>query len=79
MAKELGSSQKLADIYNHFGFDVGIIGNHEFNFGLSYLRETLDKLQFPILSANILQDGRPFTGHGVYYIERAGLKSVLSD
>ncbi|MEL0537381.1 bifunctional UDP-sugar hydrolase/5'-nucleotidase [Staphylococcus debuckii] len=74
LAKELGSSQKLADIYNHFGFDVGIIGNHEFNFGLSYLRETLDKLQFPILSANILQDGRPFTGHGVYYIERAGLK-----
>ncbi|MHD0398534.1 bifunctional metallophosphatase/5'-nucleotidase [Staphylococcus simulans] len=77
LAKELGSSKQLADIYNHFKFDVGIIGNHEFNFGLPYLKETLASLNYPVLSANILKNGQPFTGQGVHYIERGGLTIAI--
>lgn len=73
LAKELGSSKQLADIYNHFKFDAGIIGNHEFNFGLPYLNKTIESLNYPVLSANILKNNEPFTGHGVHYIERGGL------
>lgn len=73
LAKELGSAKQLAYIYNHFKFDAGVIGNHEFNFGMSYLNQTLEALNYPVLSANILKDGEPFTGHDVRYIERGGL------
>lgn len=74
LAKEQQSPNQLAEIYNQFGFDVGIVGNHEFNFGLSYLKSAIDALDYPVLSANILENDVPFTGQGVTYIERDGIK-----
>lgn len=73
LAKERESAEQLAAIYNQFVFDLGVIGNHEFNFGLNYLKDTLADLDYPVLSANILENGEPFTGHGVTYLQREGL------
>ena len=30
--------EALTAIPNHMGYDVGVLGNHEFNYGLSYLK-----------------------------------------
>ncbi|MDW6002816.1 bifunctional 2',3'-cyclic-nucleotide 2'-phosphodiesterase/3'-nucleotidase [Vibrio mangrovi] len=38
---------------NLLGYEVGNIGNHEFNYGLKYLRETLNDADFPYINANI--------------------------
>ncbi|WNJ96313.1 bifunctional 2',3'-cyclic-nucleotide 2'-phosphodiesterase/3'-nucleotidase [Vibrio ruber] len=38
---------------NLLGYEVGNIGNHEFNYGLGYLKETLNDANFPYINANI--------------------------
>ena len=65
---ELKSSRPLTDIYNRLGFSFGTIGNHEFNYGLSYLKDTIQRLDYPILCANIFENGKPFTGQGITYL-----------
>ena len=44
----------LGSALNELDFDVSIIGNHEFNYGLDYLNEYIDQINHPVLSANIL-------------------------
>lgn len=74
LISELSSSKPLTDIYNRLNFDFGTIGNHEFNYGFSYLKDTLNRLNHPVLCANILDNQNlPFTGNGVYYFEKGGL------
>ncbi|MFJ7728268.1 bifunctional 2',3'-cyclic-nucleotide 2'-phosphodiesterase/3'-nucleotidase [Neobacillus sp. NPDC097160] len=41
---------------NHLKYDAGIVGNHEFNYGLDYLNDVLGEVQFPIVNANIYKD-----------------------
>ena len=55
------SSKPLTDIYNRIGFDFGTLGNHEFNYGLNYLTQSINRLNYPILCANILKDNKPLT------------------
>lgn len=38
---------------NQLGYDVGNIGNHEFNYGLNFLKETLNDANFPYVNANV--------------------------
>lgn len=38
---------------NTMGYDVGNVGNHEFNFGLEYLNKALAGAKYPILNANV--------------------------
>ena len=71
---QLHSSKYLSDIYNEIGFDFAVIGNHEFNYGLPYLYETLKSFNFPVLSANIFKHNKPFTGHDVIYIDKNDTK-----
>ena len=74
LVSELRSSKPLTTIYNRLNFDLGTIGNHEFNYGLPYLIDTLQNLNHPVLCANILDSKQqPFTGEGVHYFEKEGL------
>ncbi|WP_148347747.1 bifunctional 2',3'-cyclic-nucleotide 2'-phosphodiesterase/3'-nucleotidase [Bacillus rubiinfantis] len=41
---------------NYLDYDGGIVGNHEFNYGLDYLDKVLKKVDFPIVNANIYKD-----------------------
>ena len=41
---------------NYLKYDAGIVGNHEFNYGLDYLKDVQEEVQFPIVNANIYQD-----------------------
>ncbi len=38
---------------NQMNYDVGNIGNHEFNYGLNFLKTTLTGANFPYISANV--------------------------
>ncbi len=40
-------------VMNHIGYDAANIGNHEFNFGLSFLRRSLQGANFPYVNANV--------------------------
>ncbi|NOH70618.1 bifunctional 2',3'-cyclic-nucleotide 2'-phosphodiesterase/3'-nucleotidase [Vibrio pectenicida] len=38
---------------NLLDYDVGNIGNHEFNYGLDFLKETINDADFPYINANV--------------------------
>ncbi|WP_332238208.1 bifunctional metallophosphatase/5'-nucleotidase [Sporolactobacillus sp. KGMB 08714] len=49
---------------NRLGYDCAVFGNHEFDFGIGLLAETVRNSAFPWLAANILdrKTGKPFFG-----------------
>lgn len=44
----------LIEAFNQLGYDAGTLGNHEFNFGLPYLMESLGAARFPFVCANLV-------------------------
>lgn len=58
--KEKQNARTLIEGLNLLGVDAGVIGNHEFNYGLDYLNTAISAANYPVLSANILKDsGEP--------------------
>ena len=59
---------------NAMQYDAAAIGNHEFNYGLPYLRSTVAQARFPFLSANAYDaaGARAFPAWRV--VERAGVR-----
>lgn len=55
IAGHLGPDQihPMIAAFNLLDYDAMTLGNHEFDYGLRFLRETLSKADFPIVSANI--------------------------
>ena len=56
----------MIDALNLLQYDAMTLGNHEFDYGVDFLRDTLSKADFPVVSANVTcRDGRalavPFT------------------
>lgn len=43
----------MVDIMNQVGFDVGVLGNHEFDFGTTVLKDRIEQSQFPWILANV--------------------------
>ena len=43
----------IIDIMNQVGFDVGVLGNHEFDFGTTILQDRVEQSDFPWILANI--------------------------
>ena len=39
---------------NQLGYDVGNLGNHEFNYGLDFLEEATNDANFPYINANVI-------------------------
>lgn len=68
---------KLTAAYDAVGYDAGILGNHEFNYGANYLQKAIAKLNYPILCANILRDGQPAFGQPYQVFEKAGVKVAV--
>lgn len=54
-----GDMHPMITAMNHLRYDAGTLGNHEFNYGLEFLKNSLDWAKFPIVSANVyLSDGQ---------------------
>lgn len=68
----------LTKVINQMDYDVQMIGNHEFNYGLDYLREAIASYQAPVLAANVLNEaGEPYFGKAYTIIEKAGIKVAV--
>ncbi|WP_163540077.1 bifunctional UDP-sugar hydrolase/5'-nucleotidase [Gracilibacillus sp. YIM 98692] len=61
---------------NEMDYDLAVLGNHEFNYGLNYLQQVIAQSKFPWLAANILDkySGEPFFGKPYVIREINGMK-----
>lgn len=63
----------LAKVYNYLNYDYITIGNHEFNYGLTYLENYLNNLDSKILNSNIInkKTNKPYYGKEYEIIRHA--------
>ncbi|MBI3369700.1 MAG: metallophosphoesterase, partial [Burkholderiales bacterium] len=56
-----GAVHPAIKVLNWLGVDAGNVGNHEFNYGLPYLRQALAGAQYPVINANayLIEPGVP--------------------
>jgi 2',3'-cyclic-nucleotide 2'-phosphodiesterase/3'-nucleotidase len=47
----------VIDVYNHMGYQAAVVGNHEFDWGQARLQERMAQATFPILLANVFNEG----------------------
>ncbi|MEM1398667.1 MAG: metallophosphoesterase, partial [Pseudomonadota bacterium] len=53
----------MIDLYNSVGFDVMVLGNHEFDFGPDVLEQRIAEATFPMLGSNAIdEDGEIVDG-----------------
>ncbi|MFB9157188.1 bifunctional 2',3'-cyclic-nucleotide 2'-phosphodiesterase/3'-nucleotidase [Chromobacterium violaceum] len=52
-----GDTHPAYKALNALGYDAGNLGNHEFNYGLPFLRQSLKGAAFPYVNANVLDAG----------------------
>lgn len=55
---------------NGLRYDAAVLGNHEFNYGLPYLRSAVEASEFPWLSANIVDTSTGLPVFGQPYLVR---------
>lgn len=48
-----GDKHPVINAMNTLGYDVGTLGNHEFNYGLDFMFKTLNGVNYPIVCANL--------------------------
>jgi len=47
--------ESMIEVMNTMGYDAAALGNHEFDFTVNELSENVSKMNFPVLSANIVE------------------------
>ena len=64
------------ELLNEMGLDAMVVGNHEFDFGQPNLDELVEIAEFPVLSANVVDElnNRPYQ---VFVEEKAGKERIL--
>jgi 2',3'-cyclic-nucleotide 2'-phosphodiesterase (5'-nucleotidase family) len=63
---------------NAMRYDAGVVGNHEFNYGLTTLDRVLRQTRFPVLAANVFTpDGEPKFRPWVFTIRYQNVKVAL--
>ncbi|QKS70383.1 S-layer homology domain-containing protein [Paenalkalicoccus suaedae] len=66
---EPGQKPAVVRAMEVLGVDVSVVGNHEFNFGLDFLANTIEVAEFPILAANVYDeatDERAYTPYELF-------------
>ena len=58
-----GEQHPMYTALQKLGFEVGTLGNHEFNYGLDYLKRVIETAGMPIVNANVVD---PKTGAYIY-------------
>ena len=51
-----GDLHPVITAMNTLGFDASTLGNHEFNYGISFLMKSVSGAAFPIVSANVVKE-----------------------
>lgn len=68
--------ESIVEVMNAVGYDVMTPGNHDYNFGYDRLIELSGQMDFPLVCANILKDGKPAFEPSVM-LEIAGKKIAV--
>ena len=71
---ETGVEHPIASVMNAMDYDAMVVGNHEFNYGVSFLRTFIDQLNFPVLGANVVEWDTTTPALTPYVIETINLK-----
>lgn len=58
-----------SDIMNQLGYDYFVVGNHDFNYGLNYLKNFTDMFKGKTLSSNIYQEERLFQPYDILQLK----------
>jgi len=66
---KLTKGKTMIEVMNTLGYDAGEVGNHEFDWGREALKDMMKEATFPILGANILEDGNLIEGVTPYIIK----------
>jgi 2',3'-cyclic-nucleotide 2'-phosphodiesterase/3'-nucleotidase len=66
----------VVEAYNELELNGMAVGNHEFNYGLRYLKEIENQSRFPLLSANIEDETTNQTRWLPFKVYRFGNKSI---
>lgn len=62
---------------NVMGYDAAVLGNHEFNYGVPFLRQAMAKAAFPFVAANV-RDARGAAFVAPYaMVERQGIRIAI--
>ncbi|QLB13563.1 2',3'-cyclic-nucleotide 2'-phosphodiesterase/3'-nucleotidase [Bisgaardia hudsonensis] len=69
MGHKKGQSNPAIDVLNFMKYDVGTLGNHEFNYGLSYLDSAIQQANFPIINANVVKPNTDTPVYQPYFIQ----------
>ena len=78
-----GEQHPMYAALQKLGFEAGTLGNHEFNYGLDYLKRVIDTAGMPIVNANVVD---PKTGAYVYdpykiinktFVDKNGRKTTV--
>jgi 2',3'-cyclic-nucleotide 2'-phosphodiesterase (5'-nucleotidase family) len=64
----------IVEVANKMGYDAMTVGNHDFDYGLDRLIQIKSELNYPMLSANIYQNGKPLFDE--YKIVTVGDKKI---
>ncbi|MGN0905740.1 MAG: metallophosphoesterase, partial [Bullifex sp.] len=76
--KDERKEHPIVEAMNFMGYDAMTLGNHEFNWGISVMKDILSGADFPVLAANVRDaKGRYVTGAGHTIIDRAGVKVAV--
>ena len=74
----LDNGETIIEIMNAAGYDLGTLGNHEFDYGMDRLMEVIEEADYPYISSNfysIADDGSEETVLDSYYVfEIEGVK-----
>jgi 2',3'-cyclic-nucleotide 2'-phosphodiesterase/3'-nucleotidase len=81
-----GQTHPAYKVMNALGYDAANVGNHEFNYGLPFLRTALPGAAFPYVNANVMLDEGPNKGQNAFtpyvilerrFTDEAGQPQVL--
>lgn len=59
---------------NELGYDVGVTGNHEYNFGMDVLRKTVASFQGKVLTGNVWDENGKPVADGYTIITKSGIR-----
>ena len=62
----ISKGMDAVNLMNAVGYDIAVLGNHEFDYGYAQLRENLSKAEFTVLCLNIFEGSSPIYSSGCY-------------
>ncbi|AMM82113.1 2',3'-cyclic-nucleotide 2'-phosphodiesterase [Pasteurella multocida subsp. multocida PMTB2.1] len=71
-----GKMNPAIEVLNAMKYDVGTLGNHEFNYGLKYLDDAIAEANFPIINANVVKADSGEPRYQPYVIQEKGVRDA---